>query len=372
MNICQYFSDADLYEAEILIVDDEAANVRLMQKILAGAGYRNISTTHDSCEVRGLCERKRFDLLVLDINMPVLDGFQLMELLERDMSLQKSSILVLTANDSREFRIRALESGARDVITKPFDRVELLARVRNLIEVQIAHRYMRDQNQILEKDVLRRTRELQNARLQAVQRLGHAAEYRDNETGLHIIRMSNISALLGKSAGLCDYEYNLLLNASPMHDIGKIGIPDRILLKQGKLNPDEWELMKTHTQIGADILAGDDSDLMIMAREIAITHHEKWDGSGYPHGLKGTEIPLAGRIVAIADVFDALTSDRPYKRAWPVQKAIDLIRDERGKHFDPALVDAFFSILPEIIAVTERYSESETDNVVAQINGNNG
>jgi putative two-component system response regulator len=198
---------------------------------------------------------------------------------------------------------------------------------------------------------------LQRSRLQVVQRLGRAAEYRDNETGLHIIRMSNTSALLAREAGLETSRCELLLNASPMHDIGKIGIPDEILLKPGKLEPHEWQVMKTHTLIGADLLAGDESDLMMMAHDIALTHHEKWDGNGYPHGLRGEEIPLVGRIVALADVFDALTSKRPYKPAWPVERAVALIREQAGKHFDPELAGLFLSILPEILDIHNQYAE---------------
>ena len=365
MNVHPDFDDSDLYQASILLVDDEAANIRLMQKILTGAGYRNVAATHDPREVSGLCSETPFDLLVLDLNMPHLDGFQVMEKLRQSLPEKSPAILVLTAQDSRETRIRALESGARDFITKPFDRIELLARVRNLIEVQIAQRCMQTYSQELEKKVQSRTRQLQHTRLQVVRRLGRAAEYRDNETGLHIIRMSNVSAVLGKAAGLSDYECDLLLNASPMHDIGKIGIPDHILLKPGKLDAREWEIMKTHAHIGADILAGEDSDLMTLAHDIALMHHEKWDGSGYPQGLKQDEIALQGRIVALADVFDALTSERPYKHAWPVDEAVTYIREQSGRHFDPVLVEFFMDALPGIIEIGEQFAEPGPDAVVA-------
>ncbi|MFU8788925.1 MAG: HD-GYP domain-containing protein, partial [Methylobacter sp.] len=206
-----------------------------------------------------------------------------------------------------------------------------------------------------------RTDELRRTRLQVVQRLGRAAEYRDNETGNHILRMSHISALLAKSIGWNDAGCELMLHASPMHDIGKIGIPDHILLKPGSFEPDEWEIMKTHAAIGANILEGDDSDLMRCAREIALSHHEKWDGSGYPYGLSGEAIPLSGRIAALADVFDALTSERPYKKAWTIEAAVDLIKQNNGSHFDPALVSAFLQQLPEILKIRERFSEPEHD-----------
>ncbi len=365
MNSHLDFNESDYFAAEILLVDDEAANVRLMQKILTGAGYQNVSATRDPLEVSGLCRDKLFDLLILDLNMPRMDGFQVMKSLDQPLSGRRPAILVLTAQDSRETRIHALEAGARDFVTKPFDRIELLARVRNLIEVQIAQRCMQTYSHDLEEKVRLRTRELHHTRLQVVRRLGRAAEYRDNETGLHIIRMSSISALLGKAAGLSEYESDLLLNASPMHDIGKIGIPDQILLKPGKLDAREWEIMKTHARIGADILAGEDSELMTMAHDIALTHHEKWDGSGYPHGLKCDEIVLPGRIVALADVFDALTSERPYKCAWPVEEAMTYIREQSGKHFDPDLVKNFLNILPEIVQIREKFAEPDPGAAVA-------
>jgi putative two-component system response regulator len=348
------------YDARILVVDDEASNIRLMKKTLGGHGYQNVCVTQDPREVIGLCSERQFDLLILDLDMPHLNGFQVMKQLSSELSSIRPAILVLTAQHSRDHRIQALEMGARDFVSKPFDRLELLARVRNLIDVQLAQQAMFDQKEILEIKVRERTRELHQTRLQAVQRLGRAAEYRDNETGLHIIRMSYISALLGKTVGMSDVESDLLLNASPMHDVGKIGVPDKILLKPGKLSEDEWEVMKTHVQIGADILSGSESALMTMAYDIALTHHEKWDGSGYPNALEGEQIPLTGRIVALADVFDALTSERPYKAAWPVESAVDYIKDQSGKHFDPVLVHAFLSVLPDIISIHEEYAEPES------------
>lgn len=346
-------------EASILVVDDSSANILLMERMLEGAGYTDVDSCEDPREVKGLFEKKRFDLLILDLNMPHMDGFEVMEMLFAMEGIEMPPILVLTAQHAAEFRVRALDMGASDYLTKPFNRLELLARARNLIDVCLAHRFMRDQNEILNRKVQERTEELYATRLQVVQRLGLAAEYRDNETGLHIIRMSKMSAMIGKEAGMSEKECELLLNASPMHDIGKIGIPDHILQKPGKLDAGEWETMMTHAQIGADILSGDDSDLMKMAHTIALTHHEKWDGSGYPNGLKGQDIPLVGRIVALADVFDALTSERPYKEAWPVEKAVDLIREQSGKHFDPELVVYFLDILPSLVDISEQYAEPD-------------
>ena len=230
-------------------------------------------------------------------------------------------------------------------------------RVRNLLEGHLAHRMVYDKKALLEEMVRTRTEDLNQTRLQVVRRLGRAAEYRDNETGLHIIRMSKISELLAKSLGWSPADCELMLHASPMHDVGKIGVSDAILLKPGKLDPEEWEVMKTHTTIGAAILDDGDSDLLRLARVIALSHHEKWDGSGYPHGLAGEAIPLPGRIIAVADVFDALTSSRPYKKAWSVDEAVAYIRDNAGTHFDPEVVAHFSQCLPEILSIWERYRE---------------
>mgnify|MGYP005651787031 FL=1 len=209
----------------------------------------------------------------------------------------------------------------------------------------------------------KRKLELEKARREIVVRLGRAAEYRDNETGMHVIRMSNYSAALARSAKLPEEQCDLILQASPMHDVGKIGIRDNVLLKPGKLEGDEWVNMKTHVDIGVSILSGGDSEIIQLAQEIAATHHEKYDGTGYPNGLKGEEISITGRIVPICDVFDALTSKRPYKKAWTVEDAIDLMKQEKGKHFDPDLVDKFISILPEILEIRERYSETSLEAV---------
>lgn len=351
--------NTDPKKAGILVVDDEAANVKLLEKMLATVEYNNVVSTQDPTQVVSLYQKHNFDLILLDLDMPKLDGYGVMEQLNTLTNKCPPPILVLTAQHMQSYRQRALDSGARDYVTKPFDADELLSRVRNLLEVQMAHKYMRHQNEILEQKVKERTQAIHDTRLQVVRRLGIAAEYRDEETGLHIIRMSKMAVVIAKAAGLDDEQCDLLLNAAPMHDVGKIGIPDKILLKPGKFEPDEWVIMQTHAQIGADILSGDNSDLMIMAHDIAISHHEKWNGKGYPNGLEGEAIPLSGRITAIADVFDALTSVRPYKKAWSVEKAVDLIKEESGQHFDPKLVEAFLEKLPEIIGIKEKYAEPD-------------
>lgn len=345
--------------ARILIVDDEPVNLKLLDKMLSAQGYSNLVLIQNPLQVLETYQQQRADLILLDINMPQLDGFGVLEQLKALNDPLLPPIVILTAQHSQDFLLRALNAGARDFITKPFDRNELLARVRNMLDAQLAHRLVYEQKDVLDEMVQIRTDELRRTRLQVVQRLGRAAEYRDNETGNHILRMSHISALLAKSIGWNEADCELMLHASPMHDIGKIGIPDHILLKPGSFEPEEWEIMKNHAIIGANILEGDDSDLMKCAAEIALTHHEKWDGSGYPQGLAGEAIPLSGRIAALADVFDALTSVRPYKKAWTVDAAVELIKKNRSTHFDPDLVDMFLKLLPEILQIRERFSEPD-------------
>lgn len=344
-------------QSSILIVDDNIANVELLEMMLDLAGYQNVISCTDSRQVNTLCRENRFDLLLLDIRMPYLDGFQVMEQLSQVTQDDYLPILVLTAQKDMETRIRALEAGAKDFVTKPFDRTEVLNRIKNMLEVRCLYNERTSAARRLETRVKERTKELQETRLEIIRRLGRAGEFRDNETGMHIIRMSKSCQLLGLAAGLGDAHAEMILQASPMHDVGKIGIPDRVLLKPGKLDAEEWKIMKQHPQIGADIIGTDGADLMKMASSIAVTHHEKWDGSGYPNGLKGTDIPIEGRITAISDVFDALTSERPYKKAWPVEKAVALLEDQTGKHFDPTLVPIFLSILPEVLNIGRQYAD---------------
>ncbi len=363
----------DLFQGKILIVDDEASNIAILMQMLQYGGYLQVFATQDPTETIPLCERHAIDLVLLDLNMPVLDGFAVMDAIKTSHLSKMPIILVLTGRDIQTYRQRALDSGARDYVTKPCDLDELLSRVRNLLEMKLLQNALQEQNARLEQlveqrtwDLIKTQRNLHNTRLQVVRRLGRAAEYRDNETGYHIIRMSQIAELLGRAAGLDNDECDLLLNASPMHDLGKIGIPDHILLKPGKLNSEEWNVMQTHVKIGADILAGDDSDLLAMARTIVLTHHEKWNGTGYPKGLAGEAIPLVGRISALADVFDALICERPYKQAWSAEEAVNYIQQQSGLHFDPSLVELFTQNLPKILAIKARYEvQDNTDALEA-------
>ncbi|THF66613.1 response regulator [Pseudothauera nasutitermitis] len=343
----------------ILIVDDEPANLKLLDKLLGGQGYTRLTCIEDPREVLPSYARQRPDLILLDINMPHLDGYQVMEQLRALDDPLLPPIVILTAEHGRGHLLKALAAGARDYLSKPFDRTELLMRVRNLLDARRAYRSTHEQKAILEEMVRLRTEEVVATRLQIVQRLGRAAEYRDNETGQHILRMSNIAALLAGRLGWSSAEVELMLHASPMHDIGKIGIPDAVLLKPGKLNDEEWEIMKRHPEIGAELLAGDDSSLLRLAREIALGHHEKWDGSGYPGGLSGSSIPQSARIAAVADVFDALTSARPYKEPWSIERAVAYMQEQAGRHFDPAIVEVFLSSLEDIQQIRERYREPD-------------
>ena len=345
--------------SKILIVDDEPINLLLLEDILSAHGYKNLIIIDDPRMVRDTYHIERPDLILLDINMPHMDGFEVMKQLTSLNDPLFPPIIVLTAEHDKVYLKRSLESGARDFLTKPFDVTELLARVRNLLDVHLAHSLIHDQNITLERMVNERTEELQQSRIEIVQRLGKAAEYRDQETGNHILRMSKVSAVIAKQIGFSNQEVDLILNASPMHDIGKIGIPDEILIKPAKLTTYEFEIMKTHTTIGAELLNNGKSDLLEMAQKIALTHHEKWDGSGYPHGLSSEEIPISGRICSVADVFDALLSERPYKHAWTFKESEAFIMENSGKMFDPLVIDSFTSCRSEIFEIIQEYSNSQ-------------
>lgn len=341
----------DILNANILIVDDQPQNVLLLKKILEREGFQNIHTITDPRETFAIYQQYEIDLILLDIRMPYMDGFEVMEKLKALTSddYDYLPVLVLTAELTDATREKSLSSGAKDFLTKPFNRIEVLQRISNILEVRLLYKQLKNQNQVLDEKVKERTRQLEQSRLEIIERLGQAAEYKDNETGEHIIRMSHSSYLLAKAAGLGEEEAELIHQASSMHDIGKIGIPDKILMKPGKLDPEEWEIMKSHVTIGAKLLSNSEHPLLQKARVIALTHHEKWDGSGYPKGLKGENIPIAGRICAIADVFDALISERPYKDAWPTEKAIQLLIAEKERHFDPQLVDLFVTISEQVV-----------------------
>lgn len=348
----------DTLGARILIVDDDPQIVAFLEHMLRTAGYTAVQSTTDSRDAATLYQKFRPDLILLDLTMPLVDGFEVMAQLRTIVQDDYLSVLVLTASADRDVRLRALESGAKDFLTKPVDRVEALTRIKNLLEVRLLHIEALHQNHELEAMVAARTAELRTAndelnasRLEVILRMGWLAESRDQDTADHISRVTHSCACLGRAIGLDARHCELLMNASAMHDVGKVGIPDQILRKRGRLEPEEMEIMKTHTRIGANVLRGSSHELMQMAAEIALTHHEKWDGTGYPNALCGEAIPLVGRIVAVADVFDALMSERPYKAAWTTDAAVAELERCSGAHFDAHLVEAFVRVMPDVLAI---------------------
>jgi putative two-component system response regulator len=330
--------------ARILIIDDEKANLEVLRRLLERAGFSRIQTTTDPRNATTLYVDFRPDLILLDLHMPHMDGLAVMAELNEIAEATYLPILILTGDVSPEARRDALSRGAKDFVHKPFNSDEVLLRIGTLLETRFLYLQIQSQNQILEAKVRERTRELEAAQIEIIERLAKAAEFRDDNTGQHTERVGQMAALIAKQSGLPDTQVSLIRRAAPLHDVGKIGIPDSILLKLGKLTAEEFELVKTHTTIGARILSGSRFPILRLAEEIAFSHHERWDGSGYA-GMPKETIPLAGRIVAVADVFDALTQQRPYKEAWPVHEAIAEIDRQRSRQFDPDLVDAFMRII---------------------------
>ncbi|MEW5870029.1 MAG: HD domain-containing phosphohydrolase [Chloroflexota bacterium] len=334
----------------ILIVDDTPEDISILSGILRETYRVKVATSGERALKLSHAE-PRPDIILLDVMMPHMSGYQVCRYLKDDLETSHIPVVFVTAMNDVEAETRGLEVGAVDYIAKPFSPPIVLARLKT----QLA---LHDQNRMLEENVRLRTAELNASRLEIIQRLSRAAEYKDQETGWHIYRIGHYARVLAQAIGLSRESADLMFNAAPMHDLGKIGIPDRILLKPGKLDPDERAIMQQHTLIGAEIIGRHDSDLLRMARNIALTHHEKWDGTGYPAGLKNDAIPLEGRIVAVVDVYDALTNRRPYKAAWPVEDAAKLIEQESTQYFDPGLVLAFKQSLPEILAIQQEYAEN--------------
>ncbi|WP_209587258.1 two-component system response regulator [Massilia sp. BHUDP2] len=321
----------------ILAVDDEASNLQLLRQILQD--HYRLLFAKDGARALELARQEGPDLVLLDVMMPGMSGYEVCASLKSNPDTAAIPVIFVTALTDTADELEGFEAGAVDYITKPVSPPIVRARVRTHLS-------------------LVRMEELRATRLEIVQRLGLAAEYKDNETGLHVIRMSHFSRILGIAAGMSEVEADDLLHAAPMHDVGKIGIPDRILQKPGPLDPDEWKVMQSHVTIGAEIIGEHEGGMLALASQIALTHHEKYDGSGYPNGLRGEDIPLVGRIVAIADVFDALTSKRPYKKAWSEDEALTFLREQKGRHFDPALVDLFLEQMPAVRAVQQRWAEA--------------
>ena len=339
----------DSSPATVLVVDDTPGNIDILREILAPA-YRVKVAANGARALEIAAQEDPPDLILLDIMMPGMDGYEVIRRLKANPATRSIPVLFITAKEAPEDEQKGFDLGCVDYITKPISAPSVRVRVRT-------HLALHDQNRELEAKVRERTRELQASRLEIIQRLGRAAEYRDNETGMHVIRMSHAGWITALELGLPAGEAELLLQASPMHDIGKIGIPDRVLLKPGKLDAEEWAIMRRHPEIGHGIIGSHPSALLQMAATVALSHHEKWDGTGYPNRLAGEAIPLVGRIVAVADVFDALTSVRPYKPAWPVEQAVAELKAQSGQHFEPRMVDAFLARLPDIQAATAAFRD---------------
>ena len=332
--------DAADVRKTVLCVDDEPSNLQVLKQILQ-AEYR-LLFARDGRRAIELARAEQPDLILLDVMMPDMDGHEVCRTFKADERLARVPVIFVTALSDVEDEARGLELGAVDYICKPVSPAIVRARVRTHLSLVSVS-------------------ELIETRLQVIQRLGLAAEYKDNETGLHVIRMSHYACILARAAGWSEQRAQELLHAAPMHDIGKIGIPDHILRKPGKFDDAEWEVMKSHVDIGVRIIGEHDSGLLAVARRIVSGHHEKWDGSGYPHGLCETAIPIEARIVAIADVFDALTSERPYKKAWSVEDACALLVEQKGRHFEPRLVDLFLDCLPQVLEIKQRWAERAPD-----------
>ena len=335
--------DSSILKMEVWIVDDQEANVRLLEKMLTRAGYTRLRCFRDPREVLPAFLEGQPDLILLDLNMPHIDGLGVMKQLAPHIWPQDyMPILVLTADILPATKREALSSGAKDFLTKPFDATEVILRIQNLLEARSLNQRLQDLSLTLEFKIEERSRELEAAQYEMLDRLAKAAEYRDDETGHHTQRVGQLAAELAIAAGLPGTQCELIRQAATLHDVGKIGVRDNVLLKPGTLSPEEYKLMKSHTAWGARILGGSRFPVMQLASTIALYHHERWDGGGY-HGLAGEDIPIEARLVTLADVFDVLTHARPYKEPWTVEKALDEVRRESGLIFDPRLVEVFLS-----------------------------
>lgn len=367
--------------AKIMLIDDEPINIKVARKYLQDAGYREFAAVTDPSSAMEEVFRHRPDCIVLDVMMPRVNGLDLLRTVRANPELTHTPILILTASCERETKLQALDAGATDFLEKPVDPAELLPRVRNALTIKAHQDQLQRQAGALEAAVRKRTEELAASRLEVVQCLARAAEFRDDNTGRHVVRVGRYAGIIGKKLGLDDEYVHLLELAAQLHDVGKIGIPDDVLLKSGALSPEEFDViqrhcgygkkvfeqvseqdrltLQQHATLGARMLDCTSSPLIQIAARTALTHHERWDGTGYPLGLAGEDIPLEGRITAVADVFDALSSRRPYKPAFPLAKCFQILEEGRGKHFDPAILDAFLEARNEIIAVQLEYADVE-------------
>jgi len=345
------FMNTEFDRATILVVDDIPENIDILRELLKNK-YKIKAAVNGETALKIVTGQNPPDLILLDIMMPHMDGYEVCQTIKEDRTTKDIPIIFVTANTETEEEVKGFEVGAVDYITKPIKALTVLSRVET-------HLALAQQKYHLKKMVKKRTIELEENRYEIIKRLSVAAEFNDTDTGTHIARVSEYAALIAKNAGLDSELVEIIRNAAPMHDVGKIGIPDIILRKTGKLNREEWEMMERHCEIGADIIGEQESLLLKVARNVALTHHERWNGTGYPKGLQGEQIPIEGRIIAIADVFDALTSERTYKNAWSIADAVELIKSERGKQLDEKLCDVFVDSLDEVIKIREHHVDGE-------------
>ena len=372
--------EVDVESGHVMVIDDEAINIKLVRKVLQEEGFFRFSDVTDPRDALTKIRNSAPDVILLDIMMPHVSGLEILEAIRATVHLKHVPVLILTASVDRETKLEALELGATDFLTKPVDRAELIPRVRNALQMKACHDHFRDYSVRLEETVRQRTQEIVASRLQIVHCLARAAEFHDDVTGRHIVRVGRYAGLIGEELGLTQNEAQLLELAAQLHDVGKIGIPDAILRKEGDLTPDEFNVMQQHCSMGKSVFEGHDerhwsqmrehpllgsklldtasSPLLHLAARIALTHHERWDGAGYPIGLSGEDIPLEGRITAVADVFDALSCERSYKEAFPMHKCFEMLEQGRGTQFDPVVLDAFLSRRDDVIEIQIAFADS--------------
>lgn len=332
--------------ANVLIVDDQEHNISLLKRILQKAGFINLYSTENPFEIRKLLDEVSPDIILLDLHMPGMDGIEAVKLIRQYNGADTYlPVLMLTADNTSKAKREGLQAGVNDFLTKPYDRTEVVLRIHNLLRTRFLHKQLQEHNDLLEHRVQERTAQLQHAQQETIQLLARASEYRDDNTGTHTLRVGKLAALVADRMGFPAKDAERIGMAATLHDIGKIGIPDHILLKPGRFTNEEFEQMKLHTTIGANILQNSSFDVLKLAETISRSHHERWDGTGYPEGLRGEEIPIEARIVALADFYDAVTHERPYKKAWTQAEAIAEIKRQRGAHFDPRVTDLFLQIV---------------------------
>ncbi|MCP3671158.1 MAG: response regulator [Gammaproteobacteria bacterium] len=342
----------------VLILDDQSVSRMILEELIQSISEDiQIKSFADPILALDWAKHNHHDLVITDYKMPNMDGVEFTHWLRQIPSSSDVPVVVITCMNEKMVRYRALEAGATDFLSKPFDHYECKARCRNLLKLRRQQAIIKDRAQWLEQEINQKTADIEQREKETLLRLARAGEYRDEETGIHVTRMSQYATLIAEELGFSESKCNTIRHAAPMHDIGKIGIPDRILLKPGKLDPEEIQTVQTHTTIGYEILRDSPSDYLQTGAIIALSHHERYDGNGYPNRMSGTSIPIEARVVTVADVFDALLSKRPYKRAWSIDQTIDYITEQRGRQMDPDCVDAFFIRLPDIITIHNQWPD---------------